>query len=157
MDNSQLGIGSFAYRYQVGFPGCMPDVPLMPFDFINAVQRLGLKRLQLCENIKYADLDTKAISLMADRTKELGLAVEIGMNGITRENLRKHIDLAKKFESKFIRAVIGALDPNENKVVQIAAGNIKSTLSELRENGSQKFVYLTLSAPFLCYARRKSR
>ena len=134
MDISQLGIGSFAYRYQAGFPGCMPDAPLTPLSFIDDVQRLGLKRLQLCENIRYADSDTKAIGVMVNRVKELGLAVEIGMNGVTRENLRKHIKLAKEFESKFIRSVIGVMDPDENKAVPIIVQNIKSVLNELRDN-----------------------
>ena len=135
MNILQLGIGSFAYRYQVGLPGCMPGVPMNPLDFINDVPRLGLKRLQLCENIKYANSDSKAIGIMVDRAKELGLAVEIGMNGVTRENLQKHIKLAKEFGSKFIRAVIGEMDPDENKAVPIIVQNVKSVINELRDNG----------------------
>ncbi|MDR1933022.1 MAG: sugar phosphate isomerase/epimerase [Spirochaetales bacterium] len=130
---NQLGIGSFAYRYHAGIPACMPSVPMTPMGFINAAAQLGLGRIQLCENLKYAGCAESCISALANRTKELGLVVEVGMNGITRENLRKHIGLARMFDSKFIRAVIGSLDESSESTAEAATENLKSVLDECRQ------------------------
>ena len=103
MDNRKLGIGSFAYRYEAGIPGFMPVTPMTPQEFIEvAATKLGLKRIQLCENIKYADQDEKTMAAMVKRTRELDLAVELGMYGATEENLRKHIRLAQLFQALWL-------------------------------------------------------
>jgi sugar phosphate isomerase/epimerase len=137
MDQNRLGIGSFAYRYHVGIAACMPPIPMTPIDFINAVAQLGLKRIQLCENLKYADYSKSVITAMGNRARDLGLIVELGMNGLTRDNLYKHIDLAYAFDSKFIRIVIGNLDCNEAHAIKIAAENLRSILNECRTAGIQ--------------------
>jgi sugar phosphate isomerase/epimerase len=134
MDKKKLGIGSFAYRYQVGIPACAPALPLTPIGFVEDAARLGLERIQLCENIMYADLNEQDIATLAKRIKELGLIVELGMYGVTEENLRKHIRLAKVFDGKFIRAVIGELNDDHEKAVRIAAQNLKKVLDECRRD-----------------------
>jgi sugar phosphate isomerase/epimerase len=135
MAKSKLGIGSFAYRYQVGIPAFRPPNPMTPIDFIDHAGRLGLKRIQLCENIGYADCDERAIAAMVKHAKNLGLTVELGMYGLTRENIRKHLRLAGLFESKFIRVVIGGLHDDHDKAVHIASENIQAVLDECRGEG----------------------
>jgi sugar phosphate isomerase/epimerase len=135
MLQDKLGIGSFAYRYHVGIPGCMPESPMKPMDFINESARLGLRRIQLCENLNYVNCSEPDILRMAKRTKELGLIVEIGMNGASKENLRKHIHLAQIFGSKFIRVVIGDIGLEGEYAVDAVTNNLNSTIHECRGAG----------------------
>jgi sugar phosphate isomerase/epimerase len=135
MVRDKLGIGSFAYRYHAGIPGFMPDNPMKPMDFINEGARLGLRRIQLCENLGYANCGESDILLMAKRAKELGLTVEIGMNGASRENLRKHIHFARIFESKFIRVVIGDMGLGKEYAADAVTDNLVSIINECKEAG----------------------
>jgi sugar phosphate isomerase/epimerase len=133
--DNRLGIGSFAFRYGVGVPSLMPAAPITPLKFIDRVVSLGLKRIQFCENIKYIDQNEKIIMAMKQRLKESDMIVELGMYGATEENLRKHINLARKLDSKFIRLVIGEFSADSKKSVHIAAGNLKKVLDECKGEG----------------------
>jgi sugar phosphate isomerase/epimerase len=135
MHKNQLGIGSFAYRYHIGIPAYHPPVPMKPLDFIVESSRLGLKRVQLCENLKYADYDASYIRTLAETAQKLGLIVEIGMNGASLENLRKHIDLARIVKSKFIRVVIGDAASGNRNTIDTIADNLKTVLDECGESG----------------------
>jgi len=134
MSVDRLGIGSFAFRYQVGIEGCIPCNPFTPFDFICAVETLGLKRLQLCENIKYAEYGADEIKRMADMARQKDITVELGLYGATPENLDRHIELAKIFDCRFIRVVIGELSGDKWTTVAAAGESIRNVLDKLRRN-----------------------
>ena len=135
MEKNILGIGSFAYRYSAGAHGFKPPVIIDPIAFMEDAVRMGLRRIQLCENLGYADHGENAIAAMVKRSKELNLIVEIGMFGITEENLQKHIKLARIFGANFIRIVAGDLDENHKKAVELAVKNLKAVLNECRGEG----------------------
>ena len=99
--------------------------------------RMRLRRIQLCENLNYADQGEEAVAAMVKRARELNLVVEIGMFGITEENLRRHIRLARTFGSDFIRAVIGDLDEDHQTAVKLAVKNLKAVLKECKGEGIQ--------------------
>jgi len=131
MNNRIIGIGSFAFRYHIGIPACTPARPMTPFGFIDAVESLGLTRLQFCENLRYADEPTHSIRWMSELCREKGLTVELGMYGLTQENLARHIRLAEVFSSRFIRVVVGELAEDNRQSAQTALEAIRALLPEL--------------------------
>lgn len=132
---TKIGIGSFTFRYAIGIKDCMPDRPMTPIDFIDAASNLGFNTIQLCENLKYAEYNTDSVISFAEKAKESNLIVELGMYGLTYDNLKKHIEIAKIFNSKFIRIVIGDLSDNHNidRSYRMAIETISSIIEECKK------------------------
>jgi sugar phosphate isomerase/epimerase len=109
-----VGIGSFAYRYAVGFPGFNPGNPMSLAAFLETAAHGGWERVQLCENLRYADLSDADLAVAAAQAKRLQLAVEIGLNGLTDKNLARHLEVAEIFGSDLIRVVVGETGVDES-------------------------------------------
>lgn len=99
-----LGIGSFAYRYQVGNAWFRPQAPLDAFGVADDAASMGLLRIQLCENLKYLDYPADKLQRLAKYLKDKGMSVELGMYGATYDNLMRHVELAGMFDAEMIRA-----------------------------------------------------
>jgi len=131
----KIGIGSFTFRYAIGIEDCMPNKPMTPIDFIDAASNLGFNRIQLCENLKYAEYNTDSIISFAERAKDRNLIVELGTYGLTYDNLKKHIEIANIFNSKFIRIAIGDLcDNNIDCSYRMAIETISSIIDECKKS-----------------------
>jgi len=111
----RVGIGSFTYRYKIGYKNCKTLGSMDIFDFLYESNRLGYEGVQICENINYEKLSKYELCKVKEKAKELNLFVEIGMNGLNSNDLKKHIDLAEFLDSNFIRVVIGRVKPSEKK------------------------------------------
>ena len=139
MKDTHIGIGSYAFRYNVGITGFRPEKPLDTTGFIEAAVDLGLKRVLLCENLGIDDLTDGQLAETAALLKQNNLISEIGMRDITAENLRRHIRICSLLGSNFIRVVCGNPEPYpssepENLKSQ-ALGAIRAVLPDLQEQG----------------------
>ena len=102
----KTGIGSYAFRYAVGFGGFRPDVPMDVYKFLDEVGELGLLRCQVCENLPilhYSDPEFKKIKEYAD---ERGIVIELGFRNLTEENLSRYMGIAEILQSPFLRVVL---------------------------------------------------
>ena len=127
----KTAIGSFAYRYAVGFNGFRPPEPMDPFSFLKRAKQLDYQGVQLCENLHYAQMEEKDLSALDSLAKELGLFVEIGMNGASKENLLFHLKLARKLSSSFVRVVLGGKSCKKAAEVGEAQTAFTKTLKEV--------------------------
>jgi len=103
----KVGIGSFAYRYAIGFRGFDPGRPMSISDFLDTAARGGWEGVQLCENLGYANRSDADLAVAPAQAERLQLFVEIGFNGLTDKNLGRHLDLAEMFGWDLIRVVVG--------------------------------------------------
>lgn len=135
----KTAIGSFAYRYAVGINGFMPPEPMNAFAFLRKAKQLSFQGVQFCENLHYAQFSEKDIAALDALAKELGLFVEVGMNGANEENLLYHLKLAKQLSSSFVRVVLGGKsckNPRETYEAQKAFTKILSNvLPAFRDQG----------------------
>ena len=123
----RAGIGSFAYRYAIGFRGFHPGRPMSLADFLETAAHGGWDGVQLCENLGYADLSDADLAAAAAQAKRLQLAVEIGLNGLTGQNLDRHLEIAEIFGSDLIRVVVGATGVEESlKILRPALQRLRS-------------------------------
>ena len=125
----RLGIGSFAYRYAIGFRGFDPGKPMSLAGFLETAAHDGWEGVQLCENLGYADLSDADLAAAAAQAKRLQLAVEIGLNGLTGQNLGRHLEVAEIFGSDLIRVVVGETGVGESLKI------LRSALPRLRSQG----------------------
>ena len=123
----RVGIGSFAYRYAIGFRGFNPGNPMSIADFLETAAHGGWEGVQLCENLGYADLSDADLAVAAAQAKRLQLAVEIGLNGLTDQNLGRHLEVADIFGSDLIRVVVGETGVEESlKILRSALHRLRS-------------------------------
>ncbi len=109
-NNRRVGLSSFAFRYNIGFADFRPPVPMTALKFLHEAKSLGFNCVQLCENLGYAKLSDKELSVLADTAKELGIVVEVGMRGISDVSLARHLDIAELMSSDLLRIVLAESD-----------------------------------------------
>lgn len=102
-----LAISSFAYRYAIGFDGFRPKSPLGADEFLRQAKALGFQGVQLCENLGIAQMTDAQLDGVGSLARELGLFIEVGMNGATEEKLYRHLEICKRLDSGFLRVVLG--------------------------------------------------
>lgn len=137
--NIKAGLGSFAFRYAIGFDGFTPPRPMGSIEILEEAHRLGFGGVQLCENLKYTALGKEELNRVKEKADHLGLFIELGMNSISIENLMKHLDIAKVLSSKFLRIVLGSNGPtpevSQDDLKAKAVDAIRRVLPWYREQG----------------------
>ena len=126
----RFGIGSFAYRYQVGTAAFCPSQPMDAFAFADDALSMQLHRIQLCENLKYAGYSRETLERLADYLREKNIAVELGMYGATYENLKRHVELAKLFGASFLRLAVGEKKDGVDTDPKVLAATLNRVLAE---------------------------
>ena len=106
----QLGIGSYTFTWAVGVAGFMPEQPFSVEQLLDEALRLGVKRVQFCDNLPLLTADFKS-----------NVAIEIGMRGLTAVNLLNYLEVCKRFHSPFLRVVIdeAGYHPSEQEVITV--------------------------------------
>jgi 3-oxoisoapionate decarboxylase len=102
-----VGIGSYAFRYAIGFDGFRPADPMTTIEFLIEASRMGFQGVQLCENLNIVNLGKNELSAINDKACELGMFVEVGMRGLTAENIARHLEIGHILSSRFLRVVLG--------------------------------------------------
>ncbi|MDR1534455.1 MAG: sugar phosphate isomerase/epimerase [Planctomycetota bacterium] len=85
----------------------MPLKTMNGLEFILAAGAMGLKRVQLCENLGFADESIEVLKKWAQVAAMRSIEVEIGMNGLSLENVLRHLRICEVFDAGFLRVVLG--------------------------------------------------
>jgi len=133
----QTGIGTYAFRYAIGFGGFASPVPMDAYRLLDEVNALGLRRCLVCENLPFmhnSDGEFRRIKKYADERK---ITVEIGFRNLTDDNLARHLAAVDIFESPFLRVVLNENGSPRNvaeneKVLADAEALIRKRLPDLR-------------------------
>ena len=131
----KLGIGSFSYRYAIGNKDFIPHIPMDLFRFAESAKKLGYQRIQICENLNYTDENIETLYCAAQYMADLKLEVELGLNGLSPEALKKHLDLCKVFQCSLLRVVIGHGEWPQEKLYQYAFETILDIVPQLEQEG----------------------
>jgi sugar phosphate isomerase/epimerase len=103
----KVGIGSYAFRYHIGFKGFEPPHRMDLAEFLDTAVSMGLGGVQLCENLDYSAIPVKELQRQCRPITESGMFLEIGMRDMSYENLMDHVELASALQSDLIRVVAG--------------------------------------------------
>ncbi len=102
----KLGLGTFAYAWAIGVPGHPPAQPMDGISFFRRAAALGLRLVQLGDNLPLAQMTAAELAALQAEAARLGIAVEVGTRGIDHANLRAYLSLAVRFGSPILRVVI---------------------------------------------------
>lgn len=113
-DPIRLGIGSYAYAWNLGVPGYPPLQD--PWDALRLLEQagsLGVDVVQLADNVPLLSFDATVLDDLAGRSRELGLLLEIGVRGTEPERLERCLEIATVLDAGLVRTIL-AVDARES-------------------------------------------
>jgi sugar phosphate isomerase/epimerase len=136
----KLGISSYTYTWAVGALGWAPEKPLDALRLVERTQALGLKLLQIADNLPVDALPSSRLRELKTAAKDADIEIEIGARGARPDNLIRHLRIAEFLESRLVRFIIHAPDydpsPDEaaRALAQVAADFERADVTLAIEN-----------------------
>ena len=106
----KLGLSTYAASWAIGVGGAVPPSPLDHFSFLHLAAGLGLRLVQIADNLPLDRLSREERRRLRDLADSLGIEVEVGTRGLTPENLDGYLAIAGEFQSPILRIVIDQAD-----------------------------------------------
>ncbi|MDB6178464.1 sugar phosphate isomerase/epimerase [Paracoccus sp. Z330] len=106
----KLGLGSYAFRWNIGIGGFRPSVPMTPMDVLDKAQALGLGLVQYADNIPLHLRDKAEIAELASEARQRGITLELGMQSFDAEGIRQYLDLCEILDARLLRIAFDAAD-----------------------------------------------
>ena len=128
-----LGISSWTYTWAVGATGQSASRPLGVMGLLEKASGLGVRVLQVADNLPLDRLSESELVAFEERSTELGISVEVGTRGISHGNLLTYLQLALRLGSPILRVVIDTPEhhPSEIQVVD----TLKGIVAEFEQAG----------------------
>jgi hypothetical protein len=113
----KLGIGSYTYTWACGVPGHLPARVLSPLDLCRRATELGVKVVQLCENVATVEGDHYEAMLYANAH---GIEIELGVRGMAAETFLDLSPLMAMYDARFFRLVVDVrgMEPTPEEVIR---------------------------------------
>lgn len=146
-----LGLGSYACAWAIGVAGYeAPAAPMDTFGLLHFADQLGLKLVQIADNLPLHMLDDSQRQMLHKEAAKREIAIEVGTRGIQPENLRQYIAIAGEFGSPILRIVVDAPDfhPTPNEIIAIIRDHLpllESTSVTLAIENHDRFKVGTLA------------
>jgi len=115
----RLGIGSYGFAWSIGVPGHPPARPMTALDLLTAADELGVRVVQICDNLPLDRLSDQEFNRLARQASEHSIQIEVGTRGIQPEHLLRYLQLAVCLQSPILRVVVDTADhhPSPEEVV----------------------------------------
>lgn len=146
-----LGLGSYACAWAIGVAGYeAPATPMDAFGLLHFADELGLKLVQIADNLPLHTLNTVERQRLQAEAARRRIAIEVGTRGIQPENLRQYIAIAREFGSPILRIVVDAPDfhPKPDEIIAIIRDHLsllESTNITLAIENHDRFKARTLA------------
>jgi len=126
----KLGISTYAYSWSIGIPGNIPAEPMDSFTFLECAASLGIRVVQIADNLPLHHLDVKERAKLRLLAESKGIHFEVGTRGLLEDNIAKYLDLAIEFDSPILRVVIDRdkFKPAPDEIIRI----LKRILPQLK-------------------------
>ena len=134
-DGMQLGLGSYACAWAIGGVPGYPN-PAQPLDAVGLIERavrLGLRLVQIADNLPLEQYSAVTLEIIRAAAFENGVALELGTRGIAPAHLSRLVDLCAFFNSRLLRVVtdIHEHKPAPAEIVSV----VREALGHLRAAG----------------------
>lgn len=124
-----LGLSTYTFPWAIGVPNYPPPKPLSFAELIQKTNKLGIRCLQIGDNLPLHTLSAKEWKNGLHLAQQLNIQLEIGTRGLRRKHIQQYLTFASQCQSPFLRLVIddGAYQPAISEIKQI----IQELLPEL--------------------------
>jgi sugar phosphate isomerase/epimerase len=131
---SRLGLSTFGVGWAVGVPGYdQPSEPMDGLRFLQFASELGLKHVQIADNMPLHALTDIQRQTIRGEAERLGITIEVGTRGIATDHLREYLEIARFFGSPILRVVVDSKDhhPSPDEVTSL----VRAILPDLESSG----------------------
>ncbi|MCS6835409.1 MAG: sugar phosphate isomerase/epimerase [Anaerolineae bacterium] len=102
-----LGLGSYGLAWAIGVGGYpAPPTPLNVQTFLRRAHELGLRLVQIADNLPLHVLSPQERADLRTEADQLGIAIEVGTRGILPQHLELYLAIAQEFRSPILRVVV---------------------------------------------------
>jgi len=117
----KLGLSSYTYTWSIGVPGQFPERPLAAIELLRQAARLGVRVVQVADNLPLDQLSPVELDEFEARARDLGIQIEVGTRGIAPDPLGRYLELARRFHSPVLRVVVDtpSQHPSAEEVVEV--------------------------------------
>ena len=128
----RLGIGSYSYGWAADKSKTGLSRAMSPLNLLYKAVIYGINVVQIADNMPLHMLNRVQRAQLAQAAKERGISLEVGTRGLTPENMRSYIAIARELDSVLLRVVIDAqgYEPSAAGVVSV----IREILPVLKDN-----------------------
>jgi len=130
----RLGISSYTYVWAVGVAGYPQAArPLTVDGLLDKAIDLGVKVVQIADNLPLHQLSAIELDHLADRAARQQIDIEVGTAGLVPDHLRRYLSIAVRLRSPFVRIVI---DSDESQPHPFSAAKmLEEILPDFRRAG----------------------
>ena len=90
-----LGISSYTFGWALGIPGHAPASPMDEQSLLAQADALGVKLLQIGDNIPLDTFDKSRLKSLGQRAADLGIQLEIGARKLALRTLDRYTKIAR--------------------------------------------------------------
>lgn len=106
----KLGLSSYTFGWAVGVRGYEPARPLDEHGLLDKCHELGVRLLQVGDNLALHKFDDRRLEHFASRADREGVKIEVGARRLTLERISEYIRITRRLNAKLLRFVIDDAD-----------------------------------------------
>lgn len=118
----RLGLSSYAFVWAAGVPGYpQPPRPLNAEDLLDKALELGVRVVQIADNLPLDRLSDSALASLAQRANRVQIDLEVGTCGIEPQHLHNYLAIATRLGSPLLRIVLDtdAVQPSPQEAIAL--------------------------------------
>lgn len=119
----ELGIGSYAFRWELGHSRFTPREPLTIKGMIDATAAEGCTLLQIADNAELDAMSSSALRELRDYATDRGVRLQCGTSGLSPATLDRQLTLASELTADVVRIVPDAdgVHPSDRETARMLA------------------------------------
>lgn len=106
----KLGLGSYAFRWNIGIKDQVPATPMTAFQVLDAAQGYGLDVVQYADNLPLDRLSEADHHRLYESAAEKGIALELGTQCFDADEVSRYIVIGQRLHAKLLRVALDAED-----------------------------------------------
>lgn len=131
-----IGLGSWSFPWAVGtIPEHLPDPTLTPTGLVARAARLGVKVVQVLDNLPLDRCSDAELDAFRDAAVAAGITVEVGTRGVEPPHLERYLEIAQRTGARLIRTMAGW--HGQSRSLADVAADLRQTLPRLERTGIQ--------------------
>ncbi|WBU53090.1 sugar phosphate isomerase/epimerase [Paracoccus sp. SCSIO 75233] len=129
----ELGLGSYAFRWNIGIKDQQPAQPMTAFDLLDQVAKRGLKVMQYADNLPLDRLSAADHDRLAAEAAGRGIALELGTQCFDADEVSRYLQIGQRLDAKILRVALDAEDAE--MPVHVLAEQLRPLLDRAQDAG----------------------